>query len=328
MNELDTGATPMATDHPIVSVVIPTYNRHEWLREAIASVFSQSQDIALEIIVIDDGSTDGTAEALSEVFARPNVKYIWQDNTGKPAAARNRGLREVRGEFIVFLDSDDLLHPESIARRLEVLREYGDVGLVCTDWLCFAGSVAQGTKPSILTAYRFLAGVPADLIERKNGRTYVFHKPFVYELLYSEFVFTSSTMVRRALLDAIGGFDESITIGEDLDLWLRIGLQSKLAYIDEPLSFMRNHATHITSDETRNFREDERVIELFLKRSGSIPRGLRRRIGARLSSFYTAGGKVYMRVKDKPQARRFFFKSLLWNPYSWKNVKNMLKSLR
>jgi glycosyltransferase involved in cell wall biosynthesis len=316
---------PSAT--PLVSVVVPTFNRKAWLREAIDSVLNQQHAPSIEIIVVDDGSTDGTAEAMSDLSSQPIVRYFSQKNTGKPSIARNRGLREAKGEFIAFLDSDDLLHPESISRRLEILKAFEDVGLVSTDWRCFSGSLDLGTRPSIISAKGFLEKVPADMIDLRADKLFVFGKSFVYELLQSDCMNTSSVMLRRKVLDIAGPFDESITIGEDYDLWLRLGALARIAFLDEPLAFMRTHTSHITDDERRNFEDDRRVIERFLRRSGPVPAGLRRRVSDRLAQFYAAGGAVFLRDRDNSRALQFFLNSLRHNPYSWKTVKSVVKCL-
>jgi len=116
---------------PKVSVIIPTYNYGQYIDKSIDSVLSQTYT-DFEIIVIDDGSTDNT-RTIVETKYRDKVKYIYQENRGAPAA-RNQGLREAKGDFIVFLDADDWFAPENLEYKVNILENNVDVGWVYSDW--------------------------------------------------------------------------------------------------------------------------------------------------------------------------------------------------
>lgn len=324
MNSSDPCA-PLA-EHPLVSVVIPTFNRKVWLRSAIESVLPQDYD-NIEIVVVDDGSTDGTRAALSDVLTYPRIRYFYQENTGKPAAARNRGIGEATGSVIAFLDSDDLLLPGSISTRLEVLRAFSQVEFVCTNWRCFSGSDENQTKPSIVTASRFIDHLPGEMIESRNNGLVVFSAPFVYELFNSEFVNASTVMVRRELIDRVGNFNEAMIIGEDYDLWLRIGLRTRMAFVEAPLGLMRNHDNHLTSDELKNFAHDAQVIQRFLERSVPIPRKWRSRLNRRIATFYHAAGMAFLRAEDRRKALQFFGMAWRCRPLSLQTMRDILKCL-
>ncbi len=135
-----------------VSVIIPTHNRAKFLMEALESVYSQTFK-PFEIIVVDDGSTDNTRTALSK--SEFNVKYVYQKNSG-PAAARNRGISEAKGEWIAFLDADDAWLPGKLAMQLEFIRKNPDVAMVCGKTLPWnsnakdeSGSLKKGLKLEI-----------------------------------------------------------------------------------------------------------------------------------------------------------------------------------
>lgn len=191
-----------------ISVVIPTFNRARLLLEAIQSAAPQmrSQD---EIIVVDDGSTDDTAELLRQ--SHLPVRYLRQENKG-PAAARNRGFAAATGEFIAFLDSDDLWAPDRIARQLELLCQHPDLDLVFGLEGLFGDSVQSEAglnlrDEQVIAALRRGAGEIA---------------PAYSLLLRENFVPTSSTLFRRRFLDRVGGMDEGLWYCDDYDLWLRL----------------------------------------------------------------------------------------------------------
>lgn len=208
----------MSHETPLVSVVIPTYNRSALVQLALDSVLAQTFT-SLEIIVVDDGSTDGTGSALAR-YGR-QICYIPQENQGE-SVARNHGIKCARGEYIAFLDSDDLWHPTKLARQLVSLRENPSVGLV----------FCQATK--IDADGRVLPG-PALGAESSD-------MPLTFENLCRRNLFAPSTVVmRRTLLDAVGGFDPAIQYGEDWDLWLRSVLVAQMQGIPEPLASIRLH---------------------------------------------------------------------------------------
>ena len=190
------------SSEPSVSVVIPTYQRRELLPRAVSSVLAQTfQDF--ELIVVDDGSTDGTREALEGLDDR--IHYRWQENRGV-AAARNVGIRLGRGEIVAFLDSDDRWLPDHLAVVTEVLARHPKAVLVCT---CPRYRVAgrQRAKEARLV----------DLLPRL--------------LLQNLLGYPACVAVRREALVAVEGFDERLLVWEDSDLWLRLALLGPFAIL-------------------------------------------------------------------------------------------------
>jgi len=200
---------------PAVSVIIPTYNRRAMVREAIASVLAQ-HCADYELIVVDDGSTDGTAEELAEHAAAHGYHLICAANRGV-AAARNRGAAQARGEFLAFLDSDDLWTPPKLARQLDFMRANPDLRIAqCGErWLRRSRAVNPGRR------HRKRAG---DLFE---------------DSLRTCLVRPSATMMRSDFVRTLGGFDESLAACEDYDLWLRVLVESNIDLLDEPLVIRR-----------------------------------------------------------------------------------------
>jgi len=214
--------------HELISVVIPVYNAADKIKDCLDSVWSQS-GVTLEVIVVDDGSTDNLAERVHEICG-DSVRYIRQDNAG-PAAARNRGIREAQGAYIAFLDADDIWLPGKLAKQLHIFESNQALGLCFTDMKHYE----NGMK------------VHDSYLHEKN---YVYASGgWIYEnLLRHCFVFTPTVMVRKRVLDDLGGFNESFKIGEDYELWLRISSKYEADFIDEPLVIRHRHADNITSD--------------------------------------------------------------------------------
>jgi len=191
----------------LVSVVIPAYNAEQTLARAVQSVLDQEKHDGLEIIVVDDGSTDATprvAESLAK--RRPAcIRIIHQKNAG-PAAARNAGLRAAKGDYIAFLDADDQWLPGKLRMQLAILEADPKVDLVCT--------AMNGT--------RFLFR-PAQFTLRFSN------------LLPNNIVYTSSVVARKSTLRAAGGFNEARRYSEDFELWLRIAHRGTIVALNRPL---------------------------------------------------------------------------------------------
>jgi glycosyltransferase involved in cell wall biosynthesis len=223
---------------PAVSVIIPTYNRVPLLRAALDSVHRQTF-CDYEVIVVDDGSTETVGEAVQAHPTAPRV--IRQDRRG-PAAARNRGLKEARAGTIAFLDSDDLWHPEKLARFMEALGRDSTVRI-------FYGPMS-----------------PIDSEGRPvPGRTKPCHGGRITgQLFCSSFVHVPTVVCRRELLDRAGGFDESLSVCEDYDLWLRLSLHEPFGLLPEPLAWRRLHGDRLSKQcMSRNLAIKANVLRRF-----------------------------------------------------------------
>ncbi len=213
----------------IVSVVLPTFNRLRYLRAAVDSVFAQTL-AQWELIIADDGSDEETRAYLKTLESLPRVKLIWLPHTGNPGAVRNAALREARGEYVAFLDSDDLWKPTKLERQIETLRQ-------CT------------ARRWIYTGY-------VRIDDSGEVRIYPTKKPWIpYRGAISEqllrleaAVATAAVVVERRLLLEVGGFDEELSIFEHYDLWLRLASHSEVELIDEPLTCLRSHEQHYSKD--------------------------------------------------------------------------------
>jgi glycosyltransferase involved in cell wall biosynthesis len=209
-----------------VSVVIPTYNAAELVCETVRSALAQTAPPA-EVIVIDDGSSDDTRQRLAS-FGKP-VRYIYQENQGV-SAARNRGIHESTGEFIAFLDADDVWHPRKLERQVAVLNAHPEFALVGTRVVDWPGEnfppdpENEAASPSI---------VPLEKLAVRN------------------YLVTSSVMVRRAVLGQVGDFDRSLHGPEDYDLWLRVAQLAAVANLPLPLTGYRDVQGSISKQAVR-----------------------------------------------------------------------------
>lgn len=209
----------------LISVVIPAYNRGAAIRETIESVLAQTVVEQAEIIVIDDGSTDDTLEFLNiEYSVYDNVRIIHQPNAGV-AAARNRGLQEARGEFIAFLDHDDIWLPQKLSSQLAVFENNPKLAVVCCRWR------------DIDSAGKLLISDEDAWAARKLPRGNVY-KQF---LRYNALVSMSVPLMRAQALRDIGGFDVKAAPCDDWDLWLRLSRGQIFDYVDEVLVWYRRH---------------------------------------------------------------------------------------
>ena len=195
---------------PEVSVIIATYNMGQHVGQAIASVLAQ-QGHELEVIVVDDGSTDGTRQALNAFTDEPRVRVLTQQNQGQPKA-KNAGLRAARGRYIAFCDADDYWLPNKLDRQIPLLQQNSAVGVVySTIMLLHPDGRAEPPRGHQMSRGRILPAL------------------FVHNV-----VPFGTALVRRECLDEAGGFDESIPMGIDWDLWLRIATRWEFDFLAEP----------------------------------------------------------------------------------------------
>jgi len=203
-----------------VSAVIPTYNRRAQVLRALDSVLAQTVSVD-EIIVVDDGSTDGTAEAIRSRYGS-SVAVFSQGNAGV-SAARNRGLREAKGEWMAFLDSDDSWFPNKIECQIEALATLGN-----EFGLCFTDCVYEGNPDMKLSVFEE-AGL------NDTPRLGSLDDPAKYVLASREPFWTQSLLVRRSLLAEPSWFDEALTVREDTDVLFRLSFKTRFCFVAEPL---------------------------------------------------------------------------------------------
>lgn len=265
---------------PAVSVIIPTRDRAALLIEALDSVAAQTYR-DYEVIIVDDGSTEDIATAVRDHPTRPNV--IRQPHQG-PAAARNLGLAQASTDIVAFLDSDDLWLP----RKLDV----------------FIRAMAARTD------VRIFYGPMAPIDESRSpvaGRTKGCHDGWITQALFcSSFVHVPSIVCRKQVLLDAGGFNASLPVCEDYDLWLRLSLTQPFALIDEPLALRRLHGDRLSKAcMSRNLAIKADMLEAFYK-SGDPNGHLDPAVAeARLAKVFFSAARASLRDGRYRQALRF-----------------------
>jgi glycosyltransferase involved in cell wall biosynthesis len=232
-----------------VSVVIPVYNRCWSICEAVESVLAQTM-ADFEVIVVDDGSTDGTTEALAPY--RDRLRIICQRNRGV-SAARNRGVAAARGRWIAFLDSDDLWKPEKLAVQTAFFKRNGKARICQTEEIW----VRNGVRVN-----------PGHRHKKPSGEIFI---PSLSLCLVSP----SAVMLQKSLFEEVGGFDETLAAAEDYDLWLRISAVHPVYLLEEPMVVKRGGHPDQLSKTPGIDRFRIRALEKILDK-GELTREMRR----------------------------------------------------
>lgn len=234
-----------------VSVIIPTFNRAEMLRDAIESVYCQTYG-DWELIVVDDGSTDSTRKMVRAY--EPRIKYVYQGNKGL-SSARNLGISLSGGELIAFLDADDIWLPDKLELQVRMMRRSQDIGLV-------------GCGAYLMNA----AGQTIGEIRSKNysSRHELLRDLYIRNVIVGS---ASGSLVRRACFGTAGLFDETLRSAEDWDMWLRIARSYEIRFIEKPLVKIRDHSDGMHRDVERMKANQKRVIGKNLVDVGRWHRG-------------------------------------------------------
>lgn len=281
---------------PSVSVIIAAYNCANLLSEAVDSVRRQSyQD--LEVIIVDDGSTDDTPEVIRRLAEGwQKIRPFFADHGGTPVN-KNRGIRLARGEWLALLDADDLWLPEKLARCMEYLAEHPDISIVYTPM-----------KPIRLDG------------KEMKGHSKPCHSGWITDkLFHSIFVHDPAVVFHRRVVQACGGFDESIPVGSGHEFWLRVSTKFEFGLIDEPLAIRRWRPTSLTRSNrlVGRIAKAKMLERFYFERGGKdfVPRNKALR---RLSDVHYKAGKMLLRYRDYHQAREFLTKALEYKSFNFK----------
>jgi glycosyltransferase involved in cell wall biosynthesis len=218
---------------PLVTVVIPTYNYAHFVTEAVDSALAQTYP-AVEVIVVDDGSTDDTRAVLSRYGDR--IRYIYQENGGL-SAARNTGIRAAAGELVTFLDSDDAFHPRKVELHVRYMLAHPEVALLAAGAFIDPSEKWPELPPDPLAA-----------------------DPISLDSLVSKNQFGCTVVVWRKYFDEVGYFDENLRSVEDRDMWIRIAARHPIARLRAPLAYIRQHASSMSQDAAKMEHYDNMVL--------------------------------------------------------------------
>ena len=294
---------------PVVSVILPTFNRPQYLRPAVDSVFAQTyQD--WELIVADDGSEQETKAYLSSLAQRPKVKVLWLPHSGNPGAARNAALREAQGEYVAFLDSDDLWMPSKLELQIAALR-------------------ACPSRPWSYTAFIHINPAGEQIYAELSARG-VYYEGQVFEhLLTSKAAIAMPTVIAsRQLLERAGGFDERQRQQEDYHLWLRLALLSEIGVLRQPLACVRRHDDHFSRRGISSLEAKDRMLERIQTLVTSTPqrtavRDARARNAAALAAASAAAGSRDAAWRTLADSWRFSWQRAAW----WVGIAKVLAHL-
>ena len=282
---------------PLFSVVIPTYNRAAKVVRAVESVLAQTCS-DYDVWVIDDGSTDTTPHSLAPYLDR--IHYIQQANGGV-AQARNRGMQASRGSYIALLDSDDRWHPQKLAATARAIAAQPRAGLFYSQWEV----VDQ-------TGARLWVDRSRDASSSPKGGDASSSPPAYLTLLKGDFLATSSAVIQRACLEAVGGFDAHMSPCEDWDLWLRISRQYPIQYIPEILvAFEHTRRDKLTSNIQPWLAAHDRVIAKAFAAHPTLSAQVRRAVLANLEYIK---GRVCLQAASEGQALLYFRQAVVIQP--------------
>lgn len=272
----------------LVSVIIPAYNQGHYLSKAIQSVLNQTYQ-NLEIIVVDDGSTDDTA-LVAHSFQNPQIIYIFQDNSGL-SSARNTGIRNAHGEFISYLDSDDLFLPDKLQILVDVFQQDPEVG--------------------------FCAGqaIPINENEQPIGKIFDKSIPHLTEhLVFGNPLHVGSVLLRTSWQERVGEFDETLRSYEDWEMWLRLARAGcKMTYVPQPVSLYRFHTAQMTRIGHQMTNATFSVLDKVFNDANLPPNWLELKDKAYSNANLRAMAQSYL-AEDYLQAKQYMCKAVELNP--------------
>lgn len=236
--------TPSIPDSPLVSVIVPCYNRAELVKEAVRSVAEPG--LSLEILVVDDGSTEDVEGAVAGLGSV--VRYLRTDHGGA-AHARNAGMRAARGAYVAFLDSDDLYLPGKLALQVAFMEAHPEIGLVSTEVTAFdeKGVIEERHLRSYHGAWRWSGWSYEDVYGEKgtidwNGRPVTWHAGDIFSfVLRGSVVMSNTVLFRRSLLERTGLQNEAYRYAQDYEFVVRLCKHGRAAFLDVPTYLIRFH---------------------------------------------------------------------------------------
>src|SRR5659263_50815 len=257
---------------PKVSVIMNCYNSSKYLREAIDSVYAQTYR-DWEIIFWDNASTDNSADIAKSYDE--NLRYFYAEKTVPLGYARNLAIEKAQGEYIAFLDCDDIWLPEKLEKQIELLKLNEDVALVYSDSSIIDGDGVLKQNTYLWTNQRFYRGL-------------IFEK-----LLLADFIPLLTVVLRKNKLDKVGLFNTKYKIAEDYDLFLRVAESNKIDYIDQPLAMYRFHSFNASKNIELMTQEEFQLIDYWADKETDFPENVKKAIRKKKTLLYLRLIKYY-----------------------------------
>jgi glycosyltransferase involved in cell wall biosynthesis len=292
----------MRESDDLVSVVIATYNMGHYLREAVQSVLDQTYP-HFEVQIVDDGSTDDTARILRQWAGDARVRCHRQTNAGQ-ARAKNKGVELSRGRYVAFLDADDAWNPEKLAQQMPLFRGRPELGVVYSDYQCMD---AEG-RPLV------------------KGVTPMRRGWVTGPLLIENFICYSAGVVRRTCLERQGGFDDTLDMGIDYDLWLRLSAHWQFDFVPQSTVRYRIWAGQMSKNYQKRYASAIRIMRVFLDRNPGVvnPSVVR---AAWAHTYAGRGDTTLWHERNHVAAFRDYWLALRFVPWSWAVWRSILRSL-
>jgi len=289
--------------NPKISVIIPVFNGEKYISQTINSVLTQTYE-NIELIIVNDGSNDDT-EIIIKTFRDSRIKYMLQANNGV-SAARNTGIGGAEGEFIAFLDADDVWLPEKLEKQLH----------------CFAND----ERTSLVFSDSYFIDAYGNRIDGRYFQKVRPHRGAVYALLLREnFIPWPTVMIRRNILSQTGLFNSSYSTGADYDFTLRIARIFGVDYVDEPLLEYRLHSSNMSRDLGLAWRETIAVREK--NKDNLLNKQQIVEIEGTLAKLLFALGREYQTQRRWTESKRVFSRAIRYSPNAFKAYAGYLLSI-
>jgi glycosyltransferase involved in cell wall biosynthesis len=305
---------------PKLSIVIPCFNAAAFLPETLRSLQNHlGSDV--EIILVDDGSTDETSNVVKP-FISENVRYYAQKNSGGPASPRNVGIEKARSDLIGFFDADDLAITGHFLASAELMRINPEVGMVCGNFH-ISDEALNIQRPSALDESRILQ--KALIKELEDGAWLLTADVALSVLLQKNFVGTASVIIRRSVFDKVGGFDESLKNLDDRDMWLRVARHYDFIYRNESTYIYRSVPSSISKQRLES-QAFERIHVGHKLIAEGLPNSQRKMARQWIGCNHLAIGHSRFEQKDLTAARSAFRLGFFYAP-CWPAFKGVVKSV-
>lgn len=305
---------------PKVSVVVPTYNSAQYISETINSIIAQTYH-DIEIIIVDDCSTDDT-ERVVKSFSSDKIRYIrLTKNHGGPSKPRNVGIKAAKGKYIAFCDSDDMIMPDRIESSVKLFDKHPELGMTFSDEQKFS-EVTGEDLGNFLREYDLFHSLPK---EKASENCFIIASKDAFPcLFYENYIMPSGVTVRSSIFQKVGYFDETITNGDDWDMWFRISQKFPVGFVDK-IGFRYRVRTNSISGRGPELAENRsQVIRKQLETGISIK--LQKRCHELIGMNNYGIGYYFQMRGEMEEARKYYLQSL-HEYFNWSALKGIFISM-